>query len=89
MSGSTADQPPARRQLHGLRQRSRLALGRPDALVFAIDVHACAHCGGRLRLIATLDTFESTRRILRHLGLPHGGAPADARPCAAESRRLV
>ena len=37
---------------------------------FAVDVLACARCGGRLRLIATLDASETTRRILRHLDLP-------------------
>lgn len=36
--------------------------------VFAVDVLACARCGGRLRLIATLDASDATRRILRHLG---------------------
>jgi hypothetical protein len=38
--------------------------------VFAVDVLACPTCGGRLRLIATLEASEVTRRILRHLGLP-------------------
>lgn len=36
--------------------------------VFAVDVLACARCGSRLRLIATLDASDATRRILRHLG---------------------
>ena len=38
--------------------------------VFAVDVLACARCGGRLRLIATLEASDITRRILRHLALP-------------------
>jgi hypothetical protein len=38
--------------------------------VFAVDVLACPTCGGRLRLIATLEASEATRRVLRHLGLP-------------------
>jgi hypothetical protein len=38
--------------------------------VFAVDVLACPRCGGRLRLLATLAESETTRRILRHLGLP-------------------
>ncbi|MBM3484967.1 MAG: transposase, partial [Alphaproteobacteria bacterium] len=36
--------------------------------VFAVDVLACPRCGGRLRLIATLDASGVTRRILGHLG---------------------
>jgi hypothetical protein len=38
--------------------------------VFAVDVLACPRCGGRLRLVATLEASEATRRILQHLGLP-------------------
>jgi hypothetical protein len=38
--------------------------------VFAVDVLACGRCGGRLRLIATLEVSATTQRILRHLGLP-------------------
>jgi len=37
--------------------------------VFAIDVLACA-CGGRLRLIATIEDPAVVQRILGHLGLP-------------------
>jgi hypothetical protein len=47
--------------------------------VFAVDVLACARCGGRLRLIATLEASGTTRRILRHLALATRGAAADAR----------
>jgi len=38
--------------------------------VFEIDVLACTSCGGRLRLIATIEDPEVIRRILAHLGLP-------------------
>ncbi|MBI3768002.1 MAG: ATP-dependent helicase HrpA [Deltaproteobacteria bacterium] len=38
--------------------------------IFAIDALACAQCGGRLRLIATIDDPPIVDRILRHLGLP-------------------
>jgi hypothetical protein len=38
--------------------------------VFGVDVLACGRCGGRLRLIATLEESATTQRILRHLGLP-------------------
>jgi uncharacterized protein YbaR (Trm112 family) len=42
---------------------------------FAIDVLACPHCGGRLRLIATLHDPAVIRKILAHVGIaPSGGA---------------
>ena len=40
---------------------------------FGIDVLACAHCGGRLRLIATLHAPAVIRKILAHLALSHSG----------------
>jgi hypothetical protein len=40
---------------------------------FGIDVLACAHCGGRLRLIATLHDPAVIRTILAHLALSHSG----------------
>ncbi len=48
---------------------------------FAIDVLACAHCGGRLRLIATLHDPAVIRKILAHLALCHSGqSPGPAPP---------
>ena len=40
---------------------------------FGIDVLACANCGGRLRLIATLHDPAVIRKILAHLALAHSG----------------
>jgi len=37
--------------------------------VFAVDVLACPNCGGRMRLIATIEDPRVVRRILTHLGL--------------------
>jgi len=37
---------------------------------FGFDVLACSRCGGRLRLVATIDQRAVVDRILRHLGLP-------------------
>ena len=48
---------------------------------FDVDVLACPRCGGRLRLVALLETSPVTARILRHLGLP-SEVPA-ARPARA------
>ncbi len=48
---------------------------------FGIDVLACAHCGGRLRLIATLHDPAVIRKILAHLALVHSGqSPGPAPP---------
>jgi len=53
--------------------------------VFDFDVLACRSCGGRLRLIATIDDPEVIRRILGHLGLPTTLAPPlPARPPPTE-----
>ena len=38
--------------------------------VFAIDVLACPDCGGRLRLLATIEGRAVIEKILTHLGLP-------------------
>jgi hypothetical protein len=47
---------------------------------FAIDALACPECGGRLRLLATIDDRAVIEKILRHLGLPAEPlAPARAR----------
>lgn len=49
--------------------------------VFAIDVLACAGCGGRLRFIATIEDPPVVAKILNHLGLPtQGPALMPARP---------
>jgi Putative transposase len=48
---------------------------------FAIDVLACPHCGGRLRLIGTLHDPAVIRKILAHLGIaPSGPSPGPAPP---------
>ena len=48
---------------------------------FGLDVLACAQCGGRLRLIATLHDPAVIRTILAHLALAHSGqSPGPAPP---------
>src|SRR5206468_7375165 len=44
----------------------------PDLLrhTFAVDVLACPRCGGRMRVIATIEDPVVIRKILTHLGLP-------------------
>ena len=46
--------------------------------VFAADVLACIHCGGRLRILATIRAPEIARRILDHLGIPSRPPPVAA-----------
>jgi len=43
--------------------------------VFAVDVLACPNCGGRMRLIATIEDPRVVRRILTHLGLAGDEGP--------------
>jgi hypothetical protein len=48
---------------------------------FEIDVLACPECGGRLRLLATIESPAVVRKILSHLGIPaECPRPAAARP---------
>ena len=49
--------------------------------VFAIDVLACAICGGRLRFVATIEDPPVVAKILAHLGFPTAlPAAVPARP---------
>jgi len=43
--------------------------------VFAIDIETCRQCGGRLRVIASIEAPAVIERILEHLG----GNPGSAR----------
>ena len=55
--------------------------GREHLVPFAVDVLACLHCGGHLRLIATLHDPAVIRTILAHLGRsPSRQSPGPAPP---------
>jgi Putative transposase len=56
---------------------------------FAIDVLACVHCGGRLRLIATLHDSAVIRKLLAHLGMGPSGADPGPRPTRPRRRALI
>jgi len=43
--------------------------------VFACDVLACDHCGGRMRVVAAIQAPDAIRRILECLGLPSRAPP--------------
>jgi hypothetical protein len=47
---------------------------------FDVDVLACAHCGGRLRVLGEVTDAAAIRLVLESLGLP------TAAPCAARAR---
>jgi len=53
-------------------ERARRAWAWADLMrrIFAIDVLACAGCGGRLRFLATIEAPPIVNQILAHLGLP-------------------
>jgi hypothetical protein len=36
--------------------------------VFAIDIEVCRSCGGKLRVIASIEEQATIERILEHLG---------------------
>src|SRR6476620_4126206 len=44
---------------------------------FGLDALCCAHCAGRLRLLAVIPSKATARKILEHLGLP--AAPTSPR----------
>jgi len=50
--------------------RARLSWAQLLKRVFAIDMASCAHCGGPVTLIATIEDPEVIAKILAHLGLP-------------------
>jgi len=50
--------------------------------VFSVDVLACPNCGGRMRVLATIDDPRVVRRILSHLGLLGDRGAATATPAA-------
>jgi hypothetical protein len=54
---------------------------------FAVDLLACPHCGGRLRLIAPLHDPLIIRKLLAPLGIAHSGSnPGPAHPNSAPPR---
>jgi len=45
-----------------------LVLNSTDSALFAIDIETCRQCGGRLRVIASIEARAVIDRILEHLG---------------------
>src|SRR5262249_49550809 len=78
-NSTPADPPPrdpAPAALHPARWRWADLLQR----VFSVDALACPNCGGRMRVIATIDDPRVVRRILTHLGLLCDAGPPPRPP---------
>jgi len=48
--------------------------------VFNIDVNACGHCGGRLRIVASIEEPTAIRAILAHFEKHNAREKAHYRP---------
>jgi len=80
----TASTPPLAAGPEGVEAKSGSRAWSWAALMhraFAVDVLACPHCGGRLRLIATLHDPAVIRKLLAHVGTVRSGpSPGPAPP---------
>ena len=56
--------------------------------VFRIDIQTCLRCGGRLRIIASIEEPALIERILDHLGRAEDSAEAAHPTCAPPHGRL-
>jgi hypothetical protein len=54
----------------GGRRARNYAWAQLMARVFEVDVLKCVRCGGRMRMLAAIDTPDAIRKILSCLGLP-------------------
>jgi hypothetical protein len=43
-----------------------------------VDVLECPRCGGRMRILAAIQSQDAIRSILEHLGLPSRAPPTTA-----------
>jgi hypothetical protein len=46
--------------------------------VFEVDVLSCSRCGGRMRILAAIDSPDAIHKILTCLGLPTRAPPIAA-----------
>ncbi len=56
--------------------------------VFAIDIETCRHCGGQLKVIASIEDPLVIGRILEHLDQREARSPSACRPRAPPQREL-
>ena len=69
-----------------LGQNSALRCAQQGKNLFAIDIETCKRCGGKLRVIASIEDPEVIERILEHLGRD-GRSGDPAHPGQAQRRR--
>ena len=50
--------------------------------VFGIEIERCEHCGGAVKIIASIEDPEVIGRILEYLGLDGSEAPSQKLPPA-------
>jgi hypothetical protein len=48
--------------------------------VFAIEIEKCEKCGGKVKIIASIEDPEVIRKILTHLGLGEASGPRSRSP---------
>ena len=68
------DKPPGKAGGYGLTWAQRLKR------VFAIDIEKCDKCGGKVKVIATIEDPEVIEKILKHLGLDQAAEPHSRSP---------
>ncbi len=61
--------PPPEPQLED-HKKSKLTWARLLKRVFDIDVETCSRCGGKMKIIASIEDPRVIKKILSHLGLP-------------------
>lgn len=80
-AGSTSERRWRSTRSNSSEAPSPCCLGGPSPRKFEIDVLACPGCGGRLRLLATIEDPTVARNILAHLGIStECPQPEPARP---------
>jgi hypothetical protein len=82
----SADAEPTAGDRSGSRSRN-YSWAQLMARVWAVDVLECPQCGGRLRVLAAIQSPEAIRKILDCLGLP-SRAPPIARAAPPDDLQL-
>jgi uncharacterized protein YbaR (Trm112 family) len=83
IGGSRPSRPPTRSE----HDRGRFSRFPPVQRAFDLDVLACPRCGGRLRLIATVEDPEAIRAILAALAGPREMAGCSSGPALCSGRK--
>ena len=57
--------------------------------MFTIDIETCPDCGGKLRVIASIEEPQLIRKILEHVRSREAAAPSMARAPPVDSQRAL